>query len=357
MRNPVHAPWLLARLLLVCMAACLLIPFVAIASALDIGPVRPDKPAPEGVYEGGGRAGGDTVGEAYPIPALPFSDAGNTCGFANDYDAVCPYSGSTAPDVVYSFSVQADMTLCLELCTAAYDTKMYVWQDAPGQLVACSDDACGETGYQSRILDLDLFGGHEYYIVIDGYGSECGDYDLRIVMGCGCELDCPEGGELEGEPLCQDDYIDGYNSGCHTGIFQPLEVDPQGMATMCGKSCTYLSNGLSYRDADWFTADAAGGTVTATCMAEFPLMLMLIKNADCAAMEYEYAITTLCSSAEVSWSFQPGQEVWVWVGPALFSGLEERDYILRVSGLEPSPPVPAAGRTWGAMKDLFRQAP
>jgi len=354
MRNPVHAPWLLARLLLVCMAVCLLIPFVAIASALDIGPVRPDKPEPEGVYEGGGREGGDTVGEAYPIPALPFSDVGNTCGFANDYDEVCPYSWSTAPDVVYSFSPPASMTVCLELCTAAYDTKMYVWQDAPGQLVACSDDACGETGYQSRIPDLDLFAGHEYYIVIDGYGSECGDYDFRIVMGCGCELDCPEGGELEGEPLCQDDYIDGYNSGCHTGIFQPLEVDPQGMATMCGKSCTYLFNGFSYRDTDWFTADAAGGTVTATCTAEFPLMIVLFLHADCGFFEYVYAMAGACETVVLDWQYDPGDEVWFWVGPSVFTGIEESDYVFQITGLEPGIPSPAVTPTWGAVKDLFR---
>ena len=52
--------------------------------------------------------GGDTIGSAVAIPALPYNDGGNTCSFNNDYDEVCPYTGSLSPDVVYSYSPAAD---------------------------------------------------------------------------------------------------------------------------------------------------------------------------------------------------------------------------------------------------------
>jgi hypothetical protein len=43
------------------------------------------------------------MADALPIAALPFDDSGNTCGFADDYLAECPYPGSTAPDLVYRY--------------------------------------------------------------------------------------------------------------------------------------------------------------------------------------------------------------------------------------------------------------
>jgi len=36
------------------------------------------------------------------IVGLPFSDTGNTSDNLDGYDAVCPYSNSTSPDVVYT---------------------------------------------------------------------------------------------------------------------------------------------------------------------------------------------------------------------------------------------------------------
>ncbi|MBD3232619.1 MAG: hypothetical protein GF315_02735, partial [candidate division Zixibacteria bacterium] len=47
--------------------------------------------------------GGDTVNDATPIGAVPYSNTGTTSGYTNDYDEVCPFTGSTSPDVVYSF--------------------------------------------------------------------------------------------------------------------------------------------------------------------------------------------------------------------------------------------------------------
>jgi hypothetical protein len=48
-----------------------------------------------------GREGGENLDSAVPEPGLPFTDTGATCDNFNDYDEVCPFTGSTSPDVVY----------------------------------------------------------------------------------------------------------------------------------------------------------------------------------------------------------------------------------------------------------------
>jgi len=138
----------------------------------------------------GGRQGGDTCATATVIPSVPYSDTGTTVGYVNDYDSGvvtgCPYSGSTALDVVYSYAPAADITVDISLCTnSAYDTKVYVFVDAcPSAVLACSDDACSTpsfpSAYVSKILGAALTAGHTYYIVIDGYGSSSGAYTLDI---------------------------------------------------------------------------------------------------------------------------------------------------------------------------------
>ena len=50
------------------------------------------------------RQGGDTDVDATVIDALPYLMMGTTVGYTDDYDEECPYTGSTSPDVVYSFT-------------------------------------------------------------------------------------------------------------------------------------------------------------------------------------------------------------------------------------------------------------
>ena len=59
--------------------------------------------------------GGDTIAEATEIAALPFVDAGTTLGFNDDADEVCPYEGSTSPDVFYKYTPEADELVDIRL--------------------------------------------------------------------------------------------------------------------------------------------------------------------------------------------------------------------------------------------------
>ena len=68
-----------------------------------------------------------------------------------------------------------------------YDTKLYVFEDdCSGTPIACNDDFCTTAGYPehpyvSMIESVSLNPGHDYYIVVDGYGSACGTYRLIVI--------------------------------------------------------------------------------------------------------------------------------------------------------------------------------
>ncbi len=102
------------------------------------------------------RQGGDTIADAVAIPGIPFTTTGTTTGYIDDYDEACPYTGSTSPDVVYTFTLAADQILDIDMLGSQYDTKIYLYDEAL-DLVACNDDYYPD--YVSRLRDLPLDGG------------------------------------------------------------------------------------------------------------------------------------------------------------------------------------------------------
>jgi len=185
------------RILIGLLVAAMVVSVSFAASAKDEAAVKIREMKAQGLYDaqlwdefyGVGEApvdnpltGGETIGTATVIGALPYVDFGNTCVAVNDYDEACPYTGSTSPDLVYSFTPAANMVVNVDLCWPGtlYDTKLYLYENAytPGFYFACNDDWC--PGYVSQLNGLSLTGGNTYYIVIDGYGGDCGDYELHV---------------------------------------------------------------------------------------------------------------------------------------------------------------------------------
>lgn len=301
-----------------------------------------------------GREGGEDIGSAFVIGGLPFDDSGVTCGHVNDYDEICPYSGSTSPDLVYAYTPAGDEAITVDLCNSTYDTKVYIYAGGPGNLVACNDDAgCGYSGWQSMVENVALSGGTTYYIVVDGYGGACGTYIMHIAGFEPCVVECPEGAQEEGEPPCGDNYYDEYNGGCNSTGWTLVPGDDQGCATVCGKSGTYLYQGLSYRDTDWYQCFAGGGDALVTCTAEFPLQLILIYGPDCNNLQYDLTTAGPCQPASLSWTFGAGAEFWVWVGAQVFSGIPcDADYVFDICGLEGG--TPTVEKSWGSIKNIYK---
>jgi len=239
------------RLFILVLISC----FAAAALAVDTGNIRESFKghAHVGLNPGtpDGREGGETVADAIVIPRVPFADTGNTSDNLNDYDEICPYTGSTSPDVVYAFTPAADLEIDLSLCSDGnqYDTKIYLYQDSvtPGSPWACNDDWCANswTYYASYLMDISLQAGHTYFIVIDGYGGDAGNYELEIETYVPCVVECPENAVPEGEPPLVDWYVDEYNGGCNSTppVFQDINWVNQedGCAWLCGVSGWYYA--------------------------------------------------------------------------------------------------------------------
>lgn len=315
--------------------------------------VQPDR----GVSDG--REGGETCGTAYVIPGLPFDDTGATCDNVDDYDEVCPYTGSVSPDVVYSWLADFTGTIDIDLCGSLYDTKVYVYEDVCGNLVACNDDyyydaTCGT--FVSALFDVPVTSGSTYYIVIDGYGGDCGEYLLSVAGMGECELSCQ--GTPEGEPTLVNYYVDAYNGGCNSSpaVFQTLQGDAQGCINFCGVSGWYYNDG-DYRDTDWFIVTAAGGSIDWTVDAEQPSYMFVLGPNDCPTVGVVYqAEAGPCAPGNLSFPTTPGNQYWLWVGPQSFSGPAqpfEFDYVMDVCGIEPG--VTSTKETsWGGIKKLYR---
>ena len=304
------------------------------------------------------RVGGDTIADAVPIPPgnLPFDDTGATCGYADDYDEVCPYTGSTSPDVVYSITPTEDMAIDVDLCASLYDTKTYIYAGGVGNLIACNDDAgCGYSGWQSLLTNVPLSAGVTYYIVVDGYGGACGSYVLQVRGYEPCVVECPPGSMMENEPPCVDNYADHWNGGCNSSpwIFEPMPGGEDGCQNMCGKSCTYLYQGLSYRDTDWFDCIGNGMTVNADVTAEFAVQFIFIWNADCNNLQYDLLTGAACQQVTLSHYMAAGVHFWLWVGAQVFTGVPESDYLLHACGMVPSV-IPVNETSWGAIKSTYK---
>ncbi|MCK4461441.1 MAG: dockerin type I repeat-containing protein, partial [candidate division Zixibacteria bacterium] len=219
------------------------------------------------------KQGGDDVGSATVIDAVPYYNTGTTAGYTNDYDEVCPYTGSTAPDVVYSFAPDADIVVDISLCDSDYDTKLYLYENTvtPGDPFACNDDAC--PGYRSALWELQLYGGNTYYIVVDGYGTDYGDYVIDMTEYFEPDpFECPPGAGYEVE-LCGEDL----NGGCNmsTPAFQPIE---------CGDTvCGWIWADGGTRDTDWYTVEFFVETeVTFSGSANFTFVIGFVDTSDCA---------------------------------------------------------------------------
>jgi hypothetical protein len=344
---------------------------VGAVSAAELGNVLPPK-GDDHVLQNpvsGDRQGGDTVGDATPIPGLPYNDTGATCQYANDYDAVCPYTGSTAPDVVYSLALADDVGLTVDLCGSGYDTKVYV-VDAGLNVLACNDDfyfddVCGV--YVSKIDGAFIGGGQTVYIVIDGYGGDCGEYimDVSAEPFTPCVVECPGGGVLEGEPPLVDGYNDLYNGGCNsppTNPFQDIFGTGGNHVDFCGVSGWYLFNGNNYRDTDWFIVvlnEDGAGFIDCTIDAELGTYLFELFPQDCATTAVAQLVQVIggCDPQNMTVFGAPGDIVWLWVGPDVFAtppGADnEYNYLLSIDGLEDGI-IATEDASWSQVKGLFK---
>ncbi len=352
-----------------------LISFVVLAAGLAYGDVQKFsnkvQPAPKDTEVTGRPTGesrdavGDNMGVPIWIGALPYTHAGNTCQYIHDYDEVCPYTDSSSPDVVYGFSPAKDMGIRIDLCLSSYDTKVYVY-DVTGNPIACNDDFYfGDPpecyAYSSCLECVELTANNKYYIVVDGYGGDCGDYSLNITE---CEIvdgSCPEGSVLELEKACYDWYTipDTWNGGCNSNpeVFQVLEPECDGTVTVCGWGGTD-PGGQGFRDTDWYEITLTEPSmISMCCVGEIPLdMFILDTTAGCAGVIDIHAGTAPTPGVEacIGGPLDPGT-YWLWVGPNDFYSIPCGEYVMTITGYYPEGGASATERkSWGTIKNQYK---
>ena len=377
------------RFILALMLVCTV---VGVAGAVDqpFSNVAPSKELYQGDGASDGREGGETWGSAVVIPGLPYTDTGATCDNLNDIVPTCVMS--SAPDVVYSYTPSANNTINVSLCGSGYDTALAIYDAAHNELF-CNDDFCG---VQSEIDNIPVTGGQTYYFVVDGYSTACGSYVITVTGAPGpCDLVCPQGALQENEPPCGDNYYDTTNGGCNSSGWTDMCPQDGTHAVMCGESGTYLYYGSSYRDTDWIRVRGNNETMTATIEAEFAVQFIFIYVADCNNLQYDLTTANPCVPATLSRYVAFDQEVWIWIGPQVFSGVPcGKEWILTMDGIScglqqhvccvgencfivletecqtmggifhpdwdscgppnPCQVVPATPDTWGGVKSLYR---
>lgn len=341
------------------------------AVAVDVNTVAdsPVKNTPIRIYTPPAevKVGGDTIDNPTIIGALPYSDTGNTCGYGDDYDEACGNT-STSPDVVYSYVPDGDSNITVDLCGSGYDTKVYVYDQNLNRL-ACDDDYYADPDcglWTSKIPQVSLMGGETYFIVIDGYGGDCGDYILNVYQYESpppCNLICPSGAIAEDEPPLVDEYEDTYNAGCLADppVFQDIgwANTAAGEAYLCGVSGWYLSEGSNHRDTDWFTATAdASGTMSFTVESEYPSLIYHLTIDEFCSTTINEVLIVRCNIPQTITIATTENEVIYWlVAPWHFSspdGTSEFPYVATLTGHLWDPPVPTEEVSWGGVKALYR---
>ncbi len=268
------------------------------------------------------RVTGDTAEDPFWIDVLPAEVLGNTCGFDADYDEMCPY-GANAPDVIYAYTATEGALVDITLCGSSYDTKLIVYENSVtwGMPHACNDDACSGPNYPlpylSRAEDVPFLEGNTYFIVVTGYGNECGDYKLQVEATAPCDMSCPPGGITEGEPDCHDDYYDEYNGGCFNWPFSVQTLLPSADEILvCGRTGAFMSGSYPHRDSDWYEITPADSCTIELCVsAEFLAEIAVLDGtAGCPGALLAEATSSPCLSACINETLPPGT-YWLRVQP------------------------------------------
>jgi len=118
----------------------------------------------------------------YVINELPFYDTGSNASATDDW----PVSGSDDKDIAYKITLTETTTLDITTCNADtdFDTKLSIFDACDGQEIYYIDDnyvngTCTYNGLWAYLVDVVLDPG-TYYIVVDGYGGQVGNYGISV---------------------------------------------------------------------------------------------------------------------------------------------------------------------------------
>jgi hypothetical protein len=142
---------------------------VALAAAAPAGCTEPASPEDQASVDQFTFIGdlGATLGS--PVAA------GSTSGRSNDFAATC--APTSAPDVAYTWTAPTSDTYTFTTAGSSFDTVLEIRASGTGASLGCNDDAF--IGVQSTV-NVALSGGQTVTVVVDGYMTSTGNYQLNI---------------------------------------------------------------------------------------------------------------------------------------------------------------------------------
>jgi hypothetical protein len=284
------------------------------------------------------RTGGDGADDATVIDYVAggeYTDTGNTTANSDAIlagDVVAPndcstsfYAGSSfgGPDTWYTFTLPEDASVAASTCNdASYDTCLGIFDESM-TLVAVNDDGAGCDSYSSLLPACNLSAG-TYYLVVDSWGVDSGDYGLTVnfqeAIGPCEDYDCT-GLDDEGEGWTMDDTV---NGGCNSEppVWMPLDTPGE----LCGSFYTYNNGETDSRDTDWYEVLLFGDSY------------LTVEAFSCATTAYSVALYngTCDAPVQIAWhdgdafgevgftsDCLPAGTYWVIVLPNVFTGMDD----------------------------------
>ena len=228
---------------------------------------------------------------------------------------------------IYLVTIPNDGEWTFSLCDGGtdYDSYLNLYTGCCSGLIASNDDYCG---LQSQIDCVPLVAG-TYYLMVEGYSLNVGNYSLDIYECVPCILECPPGATLEGEPC--PNIPDNFNGGCNStpNIFSTITCGE----TVCGTSeAGQFTPGN--RDTDWYQYVSTEPFIfTWTVTAEFNVLSFVIDGTGgCGAYTILAQATAVeCQPATIVTNCLPAGTYWFWVGPQVFDGVPCGDYVATLS--------------------------
>ncbi len=217
-------------------------------------------------------SGNDVCGGALPI-VCGQTASGTTVGTTFDNVGTCGTS-NTAPGVWYTTVGNGDLYSASTCTGTTYDTKISVFEGVCGNLL-CVDGNDDDCGLQSTV-DWQSTPGTQYFILVHGFGTSTGTFDLSLSCVGAPTNDAPCGAVA---------LNFGDNNYNHTGLTADAgEVSPG--AGTGASSCTSTDGWCSFEiDVDnsaWFTFVApAGGSVTIVADG-FDSQIAVYSASDCS---------------------------------------------------------------------------
>lgn len=304
--------------------------------------------------EAGAGIPGDTFDDAFSVPGLPLLATGSTCGFGDDAVTICGPHPPGAPDVVYRYVPDHDMTVTISMCGSAFWGSVSVY-DASRTRLVCDSGNCLKGGY---IGQLSLVGGSPYYVVIDGEGGFCGEYILSIDECAGtCEpvyVRCPPGAIQEGENSCLPGYVDDFNGcslagGCHATTVPCTGSE----VTVCGTH-GWNSSAEAPHDVDFYEFElATASMVTITMSGRTTLEWQLSRLPTGADPGEDLGYWQTTHGIAFNGVLLPGRyRLWLvlYMRARVACGSK---YLIQFSGLNCTP-TSAQRSSWGALKVAYR---